>query len=126
MTSKVASNGTNPKASRARQGNAFMARSTLRPPRSSSSSNSQAVSLTIPGVTQPGGPCVCHFFGWSKWVQDHFKSGGYGIERLELRHKVEGEMRFNRVVHDPDALFNIIDQQRRDQAVIEANDTVRR
>ena len=31
-------------------------------------------------------------------------------------------MRFNLVVHDPDALFNIIDQQRRDQAVIEAND----
>ena len=34
-------------------------------------------------------------------------------------------MRFNLVVHDPDALFNIIDQQRRDQAVIEANDAAR-
>ena len=49
-----------------------------------------------------------------------------GIEPLEFRRKVEREMRFNLVVHDPDALFNIIDQQRRDQAVIEANDTVRR
>ena len=35
-------------------------------------------------------------------------------------------MRFNLVVHDPDALFNIIHQQRRDQAVIEANDAARR
>ena len=35
-------------------------------------------------------------------------------------------MRFNFVVHDPDALFNIIHQQRRDQAVIEANDAARR
>ena len=35
-------------------------------------------------------------------------------------------MRFNLVVHDPDTLFNIIDQQRRDQAVIEANDAARR
>ena len=35
-------------------------------------------------------------------------------------------MRFNLVVHDPDAQFNIIDQQRRDQAVIEANDAARR
>ena len=48
-----------------------------------------------------------------------------GIEPLEFRRKVESEMRFNPVVHDPDALFNIIDQQRRDQAVIEANDAVR-
>ena len=45
-----------------------------------------------------------------------------GIEPLEFRRKVEREMRFNLVVHNPDALFNIIDQQRRDQAVIEAND----
>ena len=45
-----------------------------------------------------------------------------GIEPLEFRRKVEREMRCNLVVHDPDALFNIIDQQRRDQAVIEAND----
>ena len=35
-------------------------------------------------------------------------------------------MRLNLVVHDPDALFNIIDQQRRGQAVIEANDAARR
>ena len=44
---------------------------------------------------------------------------------LEFRRKVEREVRFNLVVHDPDALFNIIDQQRRDQ-VIEANDAARR
>ena len=49
-----------------------------------------------------------------------------GIELLEFRRKVEREMRFNLVVHHPDALFNIIDQQRRDQAVIEANDVARR
>ena len=49
-----------------------------------------------------------------------------GIEPLEFRRKVEREMRFNLVVHNPDALFNIIDQQRRDPAVIEANDAVRR
>ena len=48
------------------------------------------------------------------------------IETLEFRRMVEREMRFNVVVHDPDALFNIIDQQRRDQAVIEANDAARR
>ena len=35
-------------------------------------------------------------------------------------------MRFNLVVHDPDALFSMIDQQRRDQAVIEADDAARR
>ena len=34
-----------------------------------------------------------------------------GIEPLEFRHKVEREMRFILVVHNPDALFNIIDQQ---------------
>ena len=45
-----------------------------------------------------------------------------GIEPLEFHRKVEREMTFNLVVHDTDALFNIIDQQRRDQAVIEAND----
>ena len=48
-----------------------------------------------------------------------------GIEPLEFRRKVEREMRLNLVVHDPDALFNIIDQQRRDRAVIEANDAAR-
>ena len=49
-----------------------------------------------------------------------------GIEPLEFRRKVESEMRFNLAVHDPDALFKIMDQQRRDQAVIEANDAARR
>ena len=34
-----------------------------------------------------------------------------GIEPLEFRRKVEREMRFNVVVHDPDALFKIIHQQ---------------
>ena len=47
-------------------------------------------------------------------------------EQLEFRHKVEMEMRSNIVVHDPEALFNIIDQPRRDQAVIEVNDAARR
>ena len=49
-----------------------------------------------------------------------------GIEPLEFRRKVERKMKFKLVVQDPDALFNIIDQQRRDQAVIEANDAARR
>ena len=49
-----------------------------------------------------------------------------GIEPLELRRKVDREMRFNLVVHDTDALFNIIDQQRRDQGVIEVNDAAHR
>ena len=40
-----------------------------------------------------------------------------GIEPHEFLRKVEREMRFNLVVHDPDALFNIIDQKRRDQAL---------
>ena len=35
-------------------------------------------------------------------------------------------MGFNLVVHEPDALFNIIDQQRRDKAVIGANGAARR
>ena len=35
-------------------------------------------------------------------------------------------MRFNLVVHDPDTLFNIIEKQRRDQALIEGNDAARR
>ena len=48
------------------------------------------------------------------------------IEPLYFRHKVEREVKFNLVVHYPDALFNVIDQQRRDQAVIEANDAARR
>ena len=41
-----------------------------------------------------------------------------GIEPLEFRHKVERELSFNLVVRAPDALFNIIDEQQRDQAVI--------
>ena len=50
------------------------------------------------------------------------------LEPLEFRRKrkVENEIRVNVVVHDPDALLNIIDQQQRDQAVIEANDAARR
>ena len=40
-----------------------------------------------------------------------------GIDPLEFRRKVEREMRFNLVVRD---------QQRRGQAVIEANDAARR
>ena len=48
-----------------------------------------------------------------------------GIEPLDFRRKVERRMRFNLVVCDPDALFNIIDQQRRDQAMIDANDNAR-
>ena len=35
-------------------------------------------------------------------------------------------MRFDLVTHDPDELFSIIAKQQRDQAVIEANDAVRR
>ena len=49
-----------------------------------------------------------------------------GIEPLEVHRRVESDTRFNLVVHDPDALFNIIDQQRRHQAVFEANDDARR
>ena len=40
--------------------------------------------------------------------------------------RVESEMRFNLVVHDPGGLFNIIDHQPRNQARIEAYDTARR
>ena len=32
-----------------------------------------------------------------------------GIEPLEFRRKVKRDIRFNLVVHDPDALLNIID-----------------
>ena len=49
-----------------------------------------------------------------------------GIEPLEFRRKVEKKMRFDLVAHDPDALFNIIAKQQRDQAVIQANDAERR
>ena len=49
-----------------------------------------------------------------------------GIEPLEFRHKVENKMRFDLVTHDLGALFSIITKQQRDQAVIEANDALRR
>ena len=48
------------------------------------------------------------------------------IEPPELRRKVEKKMRFDLVTHDPDALFNNIVKQQRDQAVVEANDAERR
>ena len=47
------SNGTAPKASRVRRRKAFMARATARPPSSCSSSNPQAVPLSIPKATGP-------------------------------------------------------------------------
>ena len=50
------SNGTAPKASRVRRRKAFMARVTARTPSSSSSSNPQAVPLSIPGAKPPGWP----------------------------------------------------------------------
>ena len=53
--SKVTSNGTAPKVSRARRGKAFMAIATTTPP-SSSSSNLQEVSLSIPGEKPTGRP----------------------------------------------------------------------
>ena len=49
-----------------------------------------------------------------------------GIEPLKFRRKVEKKMRFDLVTHDPDALFNTIAKQQRDQPVIEANDADRR
>ena len=67
--------------------------------------------------------------GWQHTLKDGkvlVEAKAAGIEPLEFRHKVEREMRFNLVAHDPDALFNILDQQGRDQAVIEANDSARR
>ena len=48
------------------------------------------------------------------------------IEPPELRRKVEREMRFNIVVDGSNALFNIIEEQQPDQAVIEAHDAARR
>ena len=49
-----------------------------------------------------------------------------GIEPLELRRKVEKNMRFDLVTRDPVALFDIIAKQHRGQAVIEVNDAERR
>ena len=47
-----------------------------------------------------------------------------GIEPLEFRRKLEKNMRFDLVTHDPGALFSIIAKQLRDPDVIEANDAV--
>ena len=49
-----------------------------------------------------------------------------GIEPLEFRRKVEKNMRLYLVTHAPDAFFNIVAKQQRNQAVIEANDAERR
>ena len=49
-----------------------------------------------------------------------------GIKPLEFRRKVGKKTVFDLITHDPDALFNIIAKQQRDQAVIEANDAERR
>ena len=49
-----------------------------------------------------------------------------GIEPLEFRREVGKKMGFDLVTHDPDALFNNIAKQQRDQAVIEAKDAERR
>ena len=49
-----------------------------------------------------------------------------GIKPLDFRRKVEKNVRFDLGMHEPDALFNIIAKQQRDQAVIEANDAERR
>ena len=87
MASKITSIGTTPKASRARRGKAFMARATARTPSSSiisisnsssSSSNPQTVQLSTPGIKPPGWPLRLHPYGWSQWVRDRLKSGGYG------------------------------------------------
>ena len=49
-----------------------------------------------------------------------------GIMPLEFRRKEEKKVRFDLVTHGPDALFNIISKQQRDQAAVEANDAERR
>ena len=49
-----------------------------------------------------------------------------GVEPFEFRRKEEKMMRFDLVIHYPDALFNNVAKQQRDQAVIEANDAERR
>ena len=60
----------------------------------------------LTGVVKPGG---------RQYTLKHGKvlveSIVAGIEPLEFRHKVEREMRFNLVVHDPNALFNIYQQR---------------
>ena len=48
------------------------------------------------------------------------------IAPLECLRKVKRKTRFDLATHVPDALFNIIARQQRDQAVIEANDAERR
>ena len=72
-------------------------------------------------VVKPGGQLLT-----LKHAKVRVKAISAGIEPLEFRSKVEREMRFNLVVQYPDTLFNITNQQRRDQAVIEANDAARR
>ena len=49
-----------------------------------------------------------------------------GIEPTRVSRQGGKKKRFDLVVHDPDALFNIIAKQQRDQAVIQANDAERR
>ena len=49
-----------------------------------------------------------------------------GIEPLEFRRKVEKKTRFDLVTYDPNALFNIIAKQQRNQVLIEASDAERR
>ena len=49
-----------------------------------------------------------------------------GIEPCEFRHKGEMKMLVDFVTRDPDALFNVIAKQQRDQAVIKANGAGRR
>ena len=48
------------------------------------------------------------------------------IEQLEFRRKVENNMRFHLVTHDPGTLFNIIAKQQQHPAATEANDAERR
>lgn len=49
-----------------------------------------------------------------------------GMEPLEFIRNVERNMCSEFVTHDPDALFNTIVKQLRDEAIIEANDAKHR
>ena len=49
-----------------------------------------------------------------------------GMTPLEFLRDMEKTMRFDLVTHDPDSLFSQIAKQQRDQAIVEANDAVRR
>ena len=75
----------------------------------------------LTGVVKPGGRQYA-----LKHVKVLLEAIAAGIKPLEFCRKVESEMRLNLVMYDPDALFNIIDPQLWDQAVIDANDAVRR